>query len=50
MVETEGKNSILFIKKAVRADHGKFQVTGTNSSGTKMAETKVDVMGQWSSG
>lgn len=48
MVETEGKNSILFIKKAVRADHGKFQIVGTNSSGTKMAETKVDVMGQWS--
>lgn len=47
MVETEGKNSVLFIKKAVRADHGKFQIVGTNSSGTKMAETKVDVMGQW---
>lgn len=48
MVETDGKNSILFIKKAVRADHGKFQVMGTNSSGTKTAETRVDVMGQWS--
>lgn len=48
MVETDGKNSILLIKKAVRADHGKFQVMGTNSSGTKTAETRVDVMGQWS--
>lgn len=48
MVETEGKNSVLFIKKAVRADHGKFQIAGTNSSGTKTAETRVDVMGQWS--
>uniref|UniRef100_A0A3P8SVN7 Ig-like domain-containing protein n=1 Tax=Amphiprion percula TaxID=161767 RepID=A0A3P8SVN7_AMPPE len=46
IVETEGKNSTLFIKKAVRADHGKYQITGTNSSGTKTAETRVDVMGQ----
>lgn len=47
IVETEGKNTVLFIKKAVRADHGKYQVTGTNSSGTKTAETRVDVMGQF---
>uniref|UniRef100_A0A3Q1GHZ7 Ig-like domain-containing protein n=1 Tax=Acanthochromis polyacanthus TaxID=80966 RepID=A0A3Q1GHZ7_9TELE len=46
IVETEGKNSTLFIKKAVRADHGKYQITGTNSSGTKTAETRVDIMGQ----
>ena len=46
LVETEGKNSVLFIRKAVRADHGKYQITGTNSSGTKSAETRVDVMGQ----
>ena len=46
LVETEGRNSVLFIRKAVRADHGKYQVTGTNSSGTKSAETRVDVMGQ----
>lgn len=46
IVETDGKNSSLFIKKAVRKDHGKYQISGTNSSGTKAAETKVDVMGQ----
>lgn len=46
IVETEGKRSSLFIKKAVRTDSGKYQITGTNSSGTKTAETKVDVMGQ----
>lgn len=46
IVETQGKNSTLFIKKAVRADHGKYQISGTNSSGTKTAETRVDVMGQ----
>lgn len=45
IVETVGKNSTLFIKKAVRADHGKYQITGTNSSGSKTAETRVDVMG-----
>lgn len=48
IVETEGKNSTLFIKKATRADHGRYRVAGTNSSGTKTAETRVDVMGQWS--
>lgn len=48
IVETEGKNSTLFIKKATRADHGKYQITGTNSSGTKTAETRVDIMGQCS--
>lgn len=46
IVETEGKNSTLFIKKAVRSDHGKYQISGTNSSGTKTVETRVDVMGQ----
>lgn len=46
IVETEGKNSSLFIKKAVRADHGMYRISGTNSSGTKTAETRVDVMGQ----
>lgn len=48
IVETEGKNSTLFIKKAVRADHGKYRISGTNSSGTKTAETRVDVMGRCS--
>ena len=48
IVETEGKNSTLFIKKAIRADHGKYQISGTNSGGTKTAETRVDVMGQCS--
>lgn len=48
IVETEGKNSTLFIKKAMRADHGKYQIAGTNSSGTKTAETRVDIMGQCS--
>lgn len=46
IVETVGKNTALFIKRTLRADHGKYQVTGTNSSGTKTAETTVDVMGQ----
>lgn len=45
-IETEGKHSTLFIKAAVRADHGKYQISGTNSCGTATAETKVDVMGQ----
>lgn len=48
IVETDGKNSTLFIKKATRADHGKYQIAGTNSSGTKTAETRVDIMGQCS--
>lgn len=48
IVETKGKNSTLFIKKATRADHGKYQISGTNSSGTKTAETRVDIMGQCS--
>lgn len=46
IIETEGKNSLLLIKKVVRADHGKYQITGTNSSGSKTAETRVDVMGE----
>lgn len=46
VVEAEGKNSALFIRKAVRADHGKYKITGTNGSGTKTAETRVDVLGQ----
>lgn len=46
IVETEGRTSTLFIKKAKRADHGKYQISGTNSSGTKAAKTRVDVMGQ----
>lgn len=46
VVETEGKNSTLLIKTTVRADHGKYQISGTNGSGTKTAETTVDVMGQ----
>ncbi|XP_030613936.1 titin-like, partial [Archocentrus centrarchus] len=45
IVETVGKNSTLFIKTTVRADHGVYQITGTNSSGSKTAETRVDVMG-----
>uniref|UniRef100_A0A3Q3K5B6 Ig-like domain-containing protein n=1 Tax=Monopterus albus TaxID=43700 RepID=A0A3Q3K5B6_MONAL len=32
IVETEGKNSTLFIKKSVRADHGKYQISGTNNT------------------
>ncbi len=46
IIETEGKNSTLFIKKAIRADHGQYKISGTNSSGTKTAETRVDVMGK----
>lgn len=46
IVETEGKNSTLLIKAVVRADHGNYKISGTNSSGTKTAETRVDVMGQ----
>lgn len=46
IVEAEGKNSTLFIKKTLRADHGRYKISGTNSSGTKTAETKVDIMGQ----
>uniref|UniRef100_A0A3B4ADW7 Ig-like domain-containing protein n=1 Tax=Periophthalmus magnuspinnatus TaxID=409849 RepID=A0A3B4ADW7_9GOBI len=45
-VETEGKNTTLFIKVTTRADHGKYTITGTNSSGSKSAETRVDVMGE----
>lgn len=48
IVETESKNSTLFIKKAMRADHGMYQISGTNSSGTKTAYTRVDIMGQCS--
>lgn len=47
VMETDGNNSTLIIKKAVRADHGKYQISGTNSSGTKTADTRVDVMGQY---
>uniref|UniRef100_A0A8C9RZZ3 Ig-like domain-containing protein n=1 Tax=Scleropages formosus TaxID=113540 RepID=A0A8C9RZZ3_SCLFO len=46
VIETVGKNSTLSIKHALRTDHGKYQVTGSNSSGTKTAFTKVDVMGK----
>lgn len=46
VVETEGKNSTLFIKAAVRADHGNYKISGSNSSGTKTAETRVEVMGK----
>lgn len=46
IVETEGNKSTLFIKAAVRADHGNYKISGSNSSGTKTAETRVDVMGQ----
>ncbi|KAF3843845.1 hypothetical protein F7725_002694 [Dissostichus mawsoni] len=44
LVETQGRNTTLCIKKAVRADTGLFRVTGTNTSGTKSAECRVDVM------
>uniref|UniRef100_A0A4W5MN37 Fibronectin type-III domain-containing protein n=1 Tax=Hucho hucho TaxID=62062 RepID=A0A4W5MN37_9TELE len=44
VIETEGKNSLLFIKYAKRTDHGKYQISGTNNSGTKSAVTRVDVM------
>ena len=46
VIETKGKNSVLFIKHALRSDHGMYQVSGTNSSGTKAAVTKVVVMGE----
>lgn len=45
-VETEGCHTTLFIKTAARSDHGNYTVTGTNSGGTKSAETRVDVMGE----
>ncbi|XP_033934085.1 titin-like [Pseudochaenichthys georgianus] len=44
LVETQGRNTTLCIKKAVRADTGLFRVSGTNSSGTKSAECRVSVM------
>lgn len=44
-IETEGKHSTLFIRRALRADHGKYHISGTNTSGTTTAETRVDVMG-----
>lgn len=46
VIETEVKNSTLSIKTAVRTDHGIYQITGTNPSGTKSASVKVDVMGK----
>lgn len=46
VIETEGKNSILSIKNALRTDHGQYQITGTNPSGTKSASVRVDVMGK----
>uniref|UniRef100_A0A8C6UZF2 Immunoglobulin domain-containing protein n=1 Tax=Neogobius melanostomus TaxID=47308 RepID=A0A8C6UZF2_9GOBI len=45
-IETEGKNTTLFIKVSARSDHGIYTVTGTNAGGTKSAETHVDVMGE----
>lgn len=45
VIETAGKNSVLFIKYAVRTDFGNYQITGKNPSGTKSASVKVDVMG-----
>lgn len=46
VIETVGKNSTLNIKNALRSDHGKYEITGTNSSGTKSAFIRVDVMGK----
>lgn len=46
VIEREGKNSSLSIKNALRTDHGIYQITGTNPSGTKSASVKVDVMGK----
>lgn len=46
VIETERKNSSLTIKNALRTDHGIYQITGTNPSGTKSASVKVDVMGK----
>uniref|UniRef100_A0AAR2L666 Ig-like domain-containing protein n=1 Tax=Pygocentrus nattereri TaxID=42514 RepID=A0AAR2L666_PYGNA len=45
VIETVGKCSTLSIKNALRTDHGKYEITGTNPSGTKSAFIKVDVMG-----
>lgn len=45
-IETIGKCSTVNIKNALRTDHGKYEITGTNSSGTKSAFIKVDVMGK----
>jgi len=47
VIETEVKNSTLSIKNALRTDHGIYQITGTNPSGTKSASVKVDVMGKY---
>lgn len=46
VIETEGKINCLTIKNALRTDHGMYQITGTNPSGTKSASVKVDVMGK----
>lgn len=46
MIETIGKSSTLSIKNALRSDHGMYQITGSNSSGTKSAFTRVEVLGK----
>lgn len=46
IIENVGKCSTVNIKNALRTDHGKYEITGTNSSGTKSAFIKVDVMGK----
>lgn len=46
VIETVGKCSTVNIKNALRTDHGKYEITGTNPSGTKSAFIKVDVMGK----
>lgn len=47
VIDTAGKSSVLFIKHAVRTDFGTYTITGKNSSGTKSASVKVDVMGMF---
>lgn len=46
IIETIGKCSTVSIKNALRTDHGKYEITGTNPIGTKSAFIKVDVMGK----
>lgn len=42
---SEGNNSIVSIKNVQRKDCGKYQIAACNPSGSKLAWTRVDVMG-----
>lgn len=46
IIESAEKSSTVTIKNALRTDHGKYEITGTNTSGTKSAFIKVEVMGK----